>query len=223
MSLRSTVPKSTKPHKVEIQLMASPTRFASTIPPLEKRHSFAKSANEGLSMVVLVPYQLGVHRRHVCESSMASIEEPTTTFLQQERKRLQVYRRTKKRERADLHAEVAQLDQELQSLVKSKGRRGDLTLSWKDVARAVQDSSESAQAEHRALAAQVSALHQLIRALQASATIDVVTMQISPDPSFPTWSHAKLLSEHSMQLTTKESSAPSSKVPTSSPSVQTLL
>ncbi|KAH9087402.1 hypothetical protein Ae201684P_000813 [Aphanomyces euteiches] len=45
--------------------MASPTRFASTIPPLEKRHSFAKSANEGLSMVVLVPYQLGVHRRHV--------------------------------------------------------------------------------------------------------------------------------------------------------------
>ncbi|KAG9415076.1 hypothetical protein AC1031_008504 [Aphanomyces cochlioides] len=159
------------------------------------------------------------------ESSMPSIEEPTTTvpfFLQQERKRLQVYRRTKKRERADLHAEFAQLDQELQSLVKSKGRRGDLTLSWQDVARAVQDSSESAQAEHRALAAQVSALHQIIQALQARATIDVVTMQILPGPSFPTWSYAKLLLEHSMQLTT-ESAAPSSKVPASSPPVQILL
>ncbi|KAF0736946.1 hypothetical protein Ae201684_006758 [Aphanomyces euteiches] len=188
--------------------MASPTRFASTIPPLEKRHSFAKSANEGLSMVVLVPYQLGVHRRHVKAAWHQLKNQRRLSFNRKENGFKSIAERRNESELTSM--------QRWRSLIKS-------FKASSNVARAVQDSSESAQAEHRALAAQVSALHQLIQALQASATIDVVTMQISPDRSFPTWSHAKLLSEHSMQLTTKESSAPSSKVPTSSPSVQTLL
>ncbi|KAF0736947.1 hypothetical protein Ae201684P_000851 [Aphanomyces euteiches] len=92
---------------------------------------------------------------------MPSSDDTTTlAFLQHERQRLQRYRRTKKNERAELRATVAQLADELKALTRNKSR--DLLLSWKEVALAVQESNENAQSERQALKAQVATLRKVV-------------------------------------------------------------
>ncbi|KAH9105673.1 hypothetical protein AeMF1_018572 [Aphanomyces euteiches] len=114
---------------------------------------------------------------------MPSSDDTTTlAFLQHERQRLQRYRRTKKNERAELRATVAQLADELKALTRNKSR--DLLLSWKEDALAVQESNENAQSERQALKAQVATLRKVVQA-----------MKMSLDAMIPTWRNVTLLAD----------------------------
>ncbi|KAG9415077.1 hypothetical protein AC1031_008505 [Aphanomyces cochlioides] len=124
---------------------------------------------------------------------MTSSDEKTTrAFLQHERQRHQIYRRTKKRERAELRATVAQLDDELKALTSNKSR--DLLLSWKEVALAVQESNENAQSERQALKAQVARLRKVVQAMKGWVTAAVVDT-MSLDAMIPTWRNVTLLAD----------------------------